>query len=397
MRLKSLWFVLLAQLLLWCPPMRAQTAPVPFADAGAFLDVGGVKIWYEECRPQTGAASSVNVVLLHDGLVHSITWDGVWAPLCAKYHAMRYDRRGYGRSAASKAAFRPEEDLYRVMRQARMERAIVMGNSSGGALAIDFALAHPEMVDGLFLIGPVVHGMASSDYFSERGARNSAPLEKGDVKGAAENWSRDRFIIGGEDERARKILYEALVGSPQNLSVRSGLEIRPSPPTAMRLRQIRAPVLVLVGEADMADVFAHSGAIEAGAPVTRLEVWKDVGHLIQIQRPAELVERFNRFVVSVERKEVPISERQLAAYAGQYKVGSLAAVAFVQQGRLVLEFPGDPYYWLFAASETRFFLRNDDAEIEFTKDASGKVLELVIHNSDGSTIRCPRANQASAR
>lgn len=248
-----------------------------------------------------------------------------------------------------RATFVPEDDLYKVMRQVHMERAIVMGNSSGGALALDFALAHPEMVDGLFLIGPVVHGMASSDYFNERGAKNSAPLEKGDVKGAAENWSRDRFLIGGEDARARKILYEAL------------------------------------------------GPIEAGAPVARLEVWNDVGHLIQIQRPAELVERFHRFVASVGRKEVPIGEQQLRAYAGQYKVGSRTARAFLQQGRLVLEFPGDPYYWPSAASETRFFLRNDDAEIEFTKDAGGRVLELVIHNSDGSVIRCPRADQATGR
>lgn len=395
MRLKSFLFMILVQLFPWCAAMGAQTAPAA-ADTGAFLDVEGVKIWYEECGAQT-AAPGVNVVLLHDGLVHSITWDGVWAPLCAKYHVVRYDRRGYGRSEAAKATFRPEEDLYRVMRQVRMERAIVVGNSSGGALALDFALAHPEMVDGLFLIGPVVHGMASSDYFNERGAKNSAPLEKGDVKRAAENWSRDRFIIGGEDARARKILYEALMGSPQNLSVGGELEIRPSPPAVMRLRQIRAPVLILVGEADIADVFAHSGAIEAGVRIGELEVWKDVGHLIQIQRPGELVTRFNSFVALAERKDVPLSEGQLAVLAGHYNLGKITANVFIQENRLTMEFPGSPYYQLFATSETRFFLRNDDAEIEFTKDAGGKVLELVIHNSDGSTIRCPRADQTSAR
>jgi 3-oxoadipate enol-lactonase len=377
-------------LLALCAAPEDQTAAIP-GDATGFIDVGGAKLWYEECGAHS--PSEPDVVLLHDGLVHSITWDRVWVPFCAKYHVMRYDRRGYGRSEAAKAPFVPEDDLFRVMKQTHVEHAIVVGNSSGGALALDFALAHPEMVDGLFLIGPVVHGMASSDYFNERGSRNSAPLEKGDAKGAAENWSRDRFLIAGEDSSARKMLYDALVATPRNLGVTGEFEIRPSPPTVLRLAEIRAPVLLVVGEADIADVFANSGAIEAAVPLASFEVWKDVGHLIQIQRPVELVARFNRFVALAERKEIPLSEPQLAAYAGEYKLGNRTVATSVKQRHLVLEFPGSPYYWLFAASETRFFLRNDEAEVEFQKDTAGRVTEMVIHNSDGSTISCPRAQK----
>lgn len=200
--------------LLMCAAAEAQTVPSS-APAGNFLDVGGVKLWCEEC----GAANSsaAGVVLLHDELVHSVTWDGVWAPLCAKYHVVRYDRRGYGRSELSKDPFVPEDDLYKVMRQVHVDRAIIVGNSSGGGLALDFALAHPDMTEALFLIGPVVHGMASSDYFNERGSQNSAPLAHGDLQATGKNWSKDRFLIAGDDPRARKQLYDALVQSPQNL------------------------------------------------------------------------------------------------------------------------------------------------------------------------------------
>jgi pimeloyl-ACP methyl ester carboxylesterase len=350
--------------------------------------MGGVKLWYEECGSANSSAPAV--VLLHDGLVHSITWDGVWAPLCAKYHVVRYDRRGYGRSDPATAPFAPEEDLFRIMRQVHMDRAILVGNSSGGGLALDFSLAHPEMVEGLFLIGPVVHGMASTDYFNERSAKNSAPLEYGDVKGAAKNWSEDRFIIGGEDPSARKRLYEALVQNPQNLKASSALEARRSPPTAMRLSEIRVPALVLVGEDDIADVFAYSGAIEAAVPLASFEVMKNTGHLIQIQRPAELVTRFNKFVSMAERKEISLTDRQLAVYAGNYNVFDRSGTLSLKDHHLVMEIPGAPYYWLFAGSETKFFMRQDDAEIEFVKDASGKVLELVVRNSDGSVIHCPR-------
>jgi pimeloyl-ACP methyl ester carboxylesterase len=209
-------------LLFVCPLPKAQTSITP-AMGGEYVDVGGSKIWYEECGP---IAPGPTVVLLHDGLVHSITWDAVWAPLCSRYHVLRYDRRGYGRSEPAKTPFVPEDDLSKIMRRVHVDRAMIVGNSSGGGLALDFALAHPEMVEALFLIGPVVHGMPSSDYFNERGSQNSAPLAHGDVKGTAENWSRDRFLIAGDDQRARKKVDDVLTENPQNLRVPGELEIR---------------------------------------------------------------------------------------------------------------------------------------------------------------------------
>jgi pimeloyl-ACP methyl ester carboxylesterase len=228
--------------------------------------------------------------------VHSITWDDVWQPLCSKYHVVRYDRRGYGRSEPAKNSFAPEDDLLAIMHIVHMDRAVIVGNSSGAGLAIDFALAHPKMVTALFLIGPVVHGMPSSEYFIERGEENNAPLAHGDVKAAAEQWSKDRFLIAGDDPPARKKLYDALAESPQNLKVTRKLEIIPSPPSVTRLSEINVPTLVIVGDSDIGDVFAHAGAIEAAVPFASFEIWKDTGHLIQIQRPAALVSRFNRFV-----------------------------------------------------------------------------------------------------
>jgi 3-oxoadipate enol-lactonase len=377
-------------LLLVCALLTGQPAA-----AGNYVELAGSKIWYEEC----GSANSSGpaVVLLHDGLVHSITWDNVWAPLCAKYHVVRYDRRGYGRSEPAKAPFVPEDDLLEIMRRVHMGRAIIVGNSSGGGLALDFALVHPEAVEGLFLIGPVVHGMASSDYFNQRGSRNSAPLARGDTNAAADNWSRDRFLIAGDDQVARKKIYDALAQNPQNLKVAGELEIRPSPPTVGRLSQIKVPTLIAVGETDIGDVFAYSGAIAAALPLASFEIWKDTGHLIQIQRPAELVSRFNRFVALADRKEIDVPAPKLAECAGHYKLFNRSASVNLREGRLVLEFPGDPYYWLFAASETNFFLRTEETEIEFQKDAGGKITEMLIHNSDGSVVRGPRLSADSSR
>ena len=364
------------------------------AIGGEYVDVGGSKIWYEECGSST---TGPGVVLLHDGLAHSITWDDVWAPLCLKYHVLRYDRRGYGRSEPAKTPFVPEDDLLRILEIVHIDRAVIVGNSSGGGLAIDFALAHPEMVTALFLIGPVVHGMATSDYFNQRGSQNSAPLAHGDVKVAAENWSKDRFLIAGDDQPARKKLYNILVNNPQNLKVAGELEIRPSPPSVIRLQEIKVPTLVLVGDADIGDVFAYSGAIEAALPLASFEIWKDTGHLIQIQRPVELVARFDRFVALAFRKELSVSEAKLAEYVGRYKLFNSTTTVALREGHLILEVPGGPYDWLFAASESKFFLRTEETEIEFQKGMDGIVTGITIHNNDGSVVQGPRTDVAGSQ
>jgi pimeloyl-ACP methyl ester carboxylesterase len=349
-----------------------------------YFDAHDARLWYQVC-----GSSGTNVVLLHDGLVHSITWDHVWPKLCTSYHVLRYDRRGYGHSAAATSPFVPEDDLVAMMNHAGMKQAIVAGISSGGGLALDFAVTHPEMVQGLFLVGPVVHGMSTSKFVQDRGEANNAPLEHGDVKAAARTWSRDPYILG-DNQEARKELYEVLTANPQNFKVPGYFEIRPFPSTAVRLSEIQAPTLVIAGSRDIPDVHAYCGAIEAALPVVAREVWPNAGHLIELELPAELVARFDRFVKLTERKEISLSSMVLRRYAGQYKVSRLVLTVSLDGNRLVLHNPGSPDQRLFAASESRFFLRSKDVEIDFQKDLSGNVTQMLVHNSDGSQVTLQR-------
>ena len=69
-----------------------------------------------------------------------------------------YDRRGFGESPTSQSTFRHMDDLAAVMRQVTGEPAWLVGSSQGGRVAIDTALAYPELVAGLILLAPAVSG-----------------------------------------------------------------------------------------------------------------------------------------------------------------------------------------------------------------------------------------------
>lgn len=254
---------------------------------GAFVEVPGGKLYYQECG--SGART---VVLIHDGIAHSAVWDDVWPAFCKQFHTVRYDRRGYGRSPETTAWYWETEDLAALLRHLRIPRTILVGSSHGGELSIDFTLQHPEMVEQLVLVGAVVSGMPYTDHFLNRGIQNSKPFEKNDVTTGLANWAKDKYLLAPGHDNAQKRLQELLAANPQDMTHQD--LARPTLVALPRLKEIRVPTLILTGDADIPDVHAHAGAIEVGIPGSRRVVLRDAGHLMYMEIPEE----FSRVVIS---------------------------------------------------------------------------------------------------
>ena len=127
--------VLLSAALAANAPVGWQSAPRP----GSFLQVDGTKLYYEEC----GSAPQV-VVLVHDGVLHSAAWDGVWPDFCKHFHTIRYDRRGYGRSPIATQGYYATDDLAAVLRHLKLKRVALVGSSHGGEISINLRWTIPK-------------------------------------------------------------------------------------------------------------------------------------------------------------------------------------------------------------------------------------------------------------
>jgi len=254
-----------------------------------FIPVRGGRLYYEEC----GAGADA-VVLIHDGIVHSAVWDDVWPAFCGRFHTVRYDRRGYGRSPVSSASYWEADDLAAILRHTGIKRATLVGSSHGGEIAINFTLAHPESVGRLVLVGAVVGGFTYTEHFIARNTANSEPFRKGDVAGGLKAWANDRYLIAPGNDAARKRLLDLLVASPQDLTHTEN--VLPPKPALPRLGDIHAPTLVLVGDADIPDVHAHAGAIEAGIPRSRRVIIPNTGHIMYLEKPEEFARIVTEFI-----------------------------------------------------------------------------------------------------
>lgn len=275
-----------ALLLLAALPLAAAVPPEAPAPATGFVEVSGGMLWYEV----RGQGS--NLVFLHDGLLPSETWDAQIPFFSRSFRTVRYDRRGYGRSEPPQGAYSDVEDLAAVFAALSIDRAVLVGCSNGAKLAVDFTLAHPERVEGLVLVGPVVSGMPYSEHMLRRGLENFRPMfREQSLEKLIEAWVQDPYFVASGNAPAKERLRELLTRFPGALTVRESRP--PERPALPRLGEVRKPALLVVGAADIPDVHAHAGALEAGIDRARRVVVPGAGHLVHMEAP----ERFNETVL----------------------------------------------------------------------------------------------------
>lgn len=257
----------------------------------AVLDVEGGRLAYETCG--TGPRT---IVLLHDGILHSAAWDDAWPILCERFRVVRYDRRGYGASPTATGPYAPASDLERLLKALGVERAVLVGSSAGGGLAVDYALAHPDGVDGLVLVGPWVAGFKPSLGFTFRNLKLLALFKAGNIEQAA----KDPYILtkGADAERARVVAW--LRANPGNVT--AGAAERFMILAKPRLGEIKVPTLILVGEADIRDVREQASEIETLIPGAQREVVPAAGHFLYVERPGAFADRVAAFVDALSRE-----------------------------------------------------------------------------------------------
>lgn len=261
------------------------------------IDVNNGKLYYEE------QGTGDTVILVHDGLIHSVSWDDQFRLFNRIFRVVRYDRRGYGRSTMPETAFSDIEDLNQIFIQRKISTASVVGCSAGSQLSLDFAVQYPDKVKELVLIGPVVRGLNMTRHFYTRGGRFN-PSEYSDLSKLGRFFClEDPYEVGPAHSEIRQKMLEWITEYPNNLEFvkRNRLASVPEVPTIKRLPEVTCPVLLILGEYDMPDVHAHSGAIAAGVQNARREILSGAGHLAHIEEP-EAVNKlilefclFNRF------------------------------------------------------------------------------------------------------
>jgi 3-oxoadipate enol-lactonase len=268
-----------------------------FQQQTGFLDTQGALLYYEV------AGSGHPLLLIHAGIADSRMWDDQFQTFAQQYMVVRYDLRGFGKSVVPAGPFANHEDITALFEHLGIKQAHVIGISFGGLIALDFTLAHPEMVTSLLLGAPSVSGreLSSTDVrrFEEE---EEALLEQSDLEGAAELNVRT-WVVGLRRtpdqvdpivrQRIYEMQYHAFTVPIPNEAEMLTLE----PPAITRLAEIHVPTLLIVGEYDIPDKHELVKQLATEIPQAQQVVIATAAHIVNMEQPTE----FNRIVLDFFR------------------------------------------------------------------------------------------------
>ena len=246
------------------------------------------------------------LALVHAGICDSRMWDDQWSVLAQQYQVVRFDMRGFGQSAAPPLPFVPHDDLYALLQFLGIRKTYLLGASLGGQVALDFTLAHPDMVDGLILVGSVLTDRRPSDALIQQWSQIGAALEGGDV--AAANEIELRMWVDGPHRSPDEVatVVRARVRDMNAIKFdkhRPRAQARPlEPPAAQRLGDVGVPTLVVVGALDHGEIRDSAERLTTGIPDAQRLVMAGTAHLPSMEQPAAFNQVVQTFLHHVDHK-----------------------------------------------------------------------------------------------
>lgn len=222
-------------------------------------------------------------------------WEEQVRALSTRYRVLRYDTRGHGQTDATPGPYSLEqlaEDLYGLLTGLGIAETHFVGLSMGGMIGQVFALKHPQMLRSLVLCDTTSRFPADAlSVWDERiltvVARGMEPM----VEPTLHRWFTTPFRKQHHDVLDK---VRAMLRSTPPKGYIGCCHAIPRINTSERLREIRCPALVIVGEEDPGVPVATARAIHAALPSAELAVIPSASHLCNIEQP----EAFNRTLLA---------------------------------------------------------------------------------------------------
>lgn len=291
----------------------------------AWLDID----WMAHQRWVRVDGTPANVIELGDGppllFVHGLS--GCWQnwlenmPAFARTHrVIAVDLPGFGASPMPREAISIPgyaRFLDGVCDALSIDAAAVVGNSMGGFVAAELAIASPQRVERLMLVSAA--GISAEHLQRDRIMAGGRVVAGVATRAAARHeWFARRpglrklalsFVVRHADRLSAATAHELMSGSGR-AGFLPALEAIMAHPISRRLPQIACPTFVVWGEDDRVIPARDAKRFGELIPDVRVEVWPDTGHVPMIERPARFNARLEAFLAETPGERVAPAEPQ---------------------------------------------------------------------------------------
>jgi pimeloyl-ACP methyl ester carboxylesterase len=290
----------------WAPDrpvaqLAARWAPSP----SAFVDVAGMKV---HVRDEGRRDDPVPIVLLHGTSASLHTWDGWVRALEGRRRIIRVDMPGFGLTGPS-----PDGDYTigsyvrfatAVLDRFNVQHCVLGGNSFGGWVAWETALAVPGRVEALILVDSAGYAIRSQSVpLAFRIAKipllnrlMEVTLPRSVVESSVRN------VYGSPDKVTPELVdryYELTLREGNRAALVQRFTQAPLGIDAARIREVKVPTLILWGGRDRLIPAEYGGLFKQDIEGSRLVLFDDLGHVPQEEDPARTVAAVESFVAGL--------------------------------------------------------------------------------------------------
>jgi pimeloyl-ACP methyl ester carboxylesterase len=288
--------VLAGPFLIPVPPLTGTVPPSQLADPDSrFVEINGLNVHYK-----TAGSGGPVFILLHGFGASLYSWHAIMEPLSQYGTVLAYDRPAFGLTErplhwAGLDPYGPEANvnlLLGLMDHFQIRQAILIGNSAGGTVAMEFALSHPDRVKALILVDPAVysgggfpdwlHPLLTTPEMNHLGPLIARRIETSGPDLIRQAWHDPSKItsetMAGYTKPLRAEHWDVALWDFTLASHDTGL--------TSHLQDFRSPVWVITGDDDRIVPTAQSVRLAGEIPGARLEIIQAAGHVPQEEQPA---------------------------------------------------------------------------------------------------------------
>jgi 3-oxoadipate enol-lactonase len=246
------------------------------------------------------------ICLVHAGVANLRMWDPHVPALAERYTVIRYDTRGFGRTECEHVEFSNRADLVAVLDHTGADRAIVVGASRSGSIALDTALEFPGRVTGLVWVAGGISGFEGS-----ASSGDASTWEQAEARWKAKDWEwladfETQWWADGPGQPRDRVASEvrsAVHGwilSNYRAEKEEGIPQVLQPPAAGRLGELKMPVLVIIGLRDEVGTVEAGRHLASALPTARALEF-DTAHMVNMEQPERFTAALLDFAGEVYR------------------------------------------------------------------------------------------------
>ena len=246
------------------------------------------------------------LLFLHPGFADSRIWDPQWPTYAKQFQLIRCDMRGFGRSQVRSLPVTYASDVAALLDELEIRNAAIVGCSLGGRAALELAVARPDLVRALVLVGTVTpEALAMAPEMAEYATELTAAIRRQDLDAAVE--VNLRYWVDGPHRAPTQVdpALRARIATMQRDAFLNTKDFaarwREEPlvtDLSEKLAGITVPTLVLVGELDMEFIHDQARLLARTIVGAQLQTLGHTGHAPSAERPASFDELVLPFLVT---------------------------------------------------------------------------------------------------